>query len=510
MSVLKKLAGETAIYGISSVIGRLLNFLLTPFYTNLFKSGVYGIIGQLYAFMGFANVFLTFGMETAFFRFSEDQKPEDHEKVYDQAFFWVSGLVVLFLLLGLLSYRLIAAWTGYEGQEDLVLMTIIIVSIEGIAALPMAKLRKQGRAKRFAIINLTNIGISISLNIIFLVGLGLGVEYVFISNIIASSVRLGLALTTGLPSSLKPSWQQLKPMAHYGFFIMIAGLAGMMNEMLDRIIIPFMWEDGTLWGDLPTYPEVARTGKEMNGIYNACYKLSMFILLVTQAFRYAAEPFFFRQAKEKNSPETFARVFHYFMIAILATFTFISSYAHEIVSFNFLGIFGEEVTFIQKDYWVGLKVVPILLLAYVFSAAYINLSIWFKITKQTRFAILFAGSGALITIVINVLTIPRHGYMGSAWATLIAYGTMCVLCFYLGQKYYPIPYRVQRLFVYALIFLSAYAINDGIGPTAGYWPAFFFKLFVSAAAVGLVYVAEKQRPVFGPDESTEQKSNQQK
>lgn len=498
MSVLKKLAGETAIYGISSVIGRFLNLLLTPLYTNIFQRGIYGIIGDLYAFISFANVFLTFGMETAFFRFSEDH--DDPKRAYNQAFIWVTSVVLMILIIGLLSYQTLAGWMGYEGDENLILMTLIIICIDGLAALPMAKLRKEGRAKRFAIINLTNIGISLGANILFIAILDFGVEYVFISNIIASSVRLALALTTGLPSSFKPEPQLLKSMAHYGFFIMIAGLAGMMNETLDRILIPRLWIDGTLWGDPPTYEMLPQSGREMNGIYNACYKLSMFIALVTQAFRYAAEPFFFREAKDKKSPETFARVFHYFMIAVLAAFMLVSSYAHEIVSFNFFGLTGDK-TFIDEAYWIGLKVVPILLLAYVFSAAYINLSIWFKITKQTRFAILFAGTGAFITILINVLTIPRHGYMGSAWATMACYGTMCVLCYYLGQKYYPIPYRVQRLFVYGLIFVGGYAINQSIGPTAGYWPAFFFKLMVAAAAIGAVYVGEKYYPVFGGGEA---------
>lgn len=500
MSVLKKLAGETAIYGISSVLGRFLNLLLTPFFTNIFKPGVYGIIGNLYGYIAFFNVFLTFGMETAFFRFSEDE--EDTEKVYNQAFVWVSSLVVLVLIIGLVSYKTLAGWMGYEDQEHLVLMTFIIISIDGLAALPMAKLRKESRAKRFAMINLTNIGLSLFLNILFIAFMDLGIEYVFVANIIASSVRLGLALTTGLPTSYKPDMALLKQMAHYGFFIMIAGLAGMMNETLDRILIPFLWVDGAMWGSPPDYPMQALTGNEMNGIYNACYKLSMFVLLVTQAFRYAAEPFFFREAKDKKSPETFARVFHYFMIAVLAAFMMISSYAHEIVSFNIFGLTGDK-TFIDESYWMGLKVVPILLFAYVFSAAYINLSIWFKITKQTRFAILFAGTGATITILINVLTIPKHGYMGSAWATLAAYGTMTVLCYYLGQKYYPIPYRIQRLFVYALVFVTGFVINQSIGPTAGYWPAFFFKLMVAAVAIGGVYVGEKYYPVFGGDSGGE-------
>jgi O-antigen/teichoic acid export membrane protein len=499
MSVLRKLAGETAIYGISSVIGRLLNLILTPIYTEVFKKGTYGIIGDLYAFVSFANVFLTFGMETAFFRFSEDH--DDPKKAYSQAFIWVSSLVLMILIVGLLSYQTVAGWIGYGEQEHLVLMTLLIICIDGLAALPMAKLRKEGRAKRFAIINLTNIGISLSANILFIAILDLGIEYVFISNIVASSIRLGLALLTGLPASIKPDPRLLRSMAHYGFFIMIAGLAGMMNETLDRILLPRLWIEGTLWGDPPAYPLEPFTGLEMNGVYNACYKLSMFIALVTQAFRYAAEPFFFREAKDKNSPETFARVFHYFMIAVLAAFMLVSSYAHEIVSFNFFGLTGDK-TFIDEAYWLGLSVVPVLLMAYVFSAAYINLSIWFKITKQTRFALLFAGTGAFITIVINVLTIPRYGYLGSAWATLACYGSMALLCYLVGQKYYPIPYRIPRLLGYALLFVAAYAINQQIGPTAGYWPAFFFKLLVAAAAIGGVVVGEKFFPLFSPSKTS--------
>ncbi len=493
MSILKKLAGETAIYGISSIIGRLLNLILTPFFTNIFEktgqgSFLYGILSYFYAYIAFANVFLTFGMETAFFRFSEDHK--DAKRVYNQAFFWVWGLALSVMLLGILFHEPLASLTEYGDRSNLVLMTIIIICIDAMAALPMAKLRHEGRAKRFAIINLINIGISLLANVIFLAILDKGIEYIFVSNIIASTVRLGLALPTGLPDGFRIDRKELWAMGNYGLFIMIAGLAGMMNETLDRILIPELWVDGTIFNG------IARTGEELNGMYAGCYKLSMFIALATQAFRYAAEPFFFKQAKDKNSPETFAKVFHYFLLLTLAAFLFVSSFSQEIVGFNFFGIFGPEVTFIPESYWEALTVVPILLLAYVFSAAYINLSIWFKITKQTRFALLFAGAGALVTVVINVLTIPRFGYVGSAWATLACYSVMCFLCYTVGQKYYPIPYRVQRLFIYALVFLGAFAINLQIGPTNGFFLAFLSKFLVCGAAVGAVYVGEKYYGVF--------------
>ena len=493
MSLLKKLAGETAIYGISSIIGRLLNLVLTPFFTNIFEktgqgSFLYGILSYFYAYIAFANVFLTFGMETAFFRFSEDHK--DKQRVYNQAFFWVWGIALSVMALGVLFHQQLANLTEYGDRAHLVLMTVIIICIDAMAALPMAKLRHEGRAKRFAIINLINIGISLLANIIFLAILDKGIEYIFVANIIASTVRLGLALPTGLPSGFKIDRKEMMVMGNYGLFIMIAGLAGMMNETLDRILIPELWVDGTLFNGK------ARTGEELNGIYAGCYKLSMFIALATQAFRYAAEPFFFKQAKDKDSPETFAKVFHYFLLLTLAAFLIVSSFSQEIVGFNFFGIFGENVTFIPESYWEALTIVPILLMAYVFSAAYINLSIWFKITKQTRFALLFAGSGAVITIVINVLTIPRFGYVGSAWATLACYSTMCLLCYRVGQKYYPIPYRVQRLFIYALVFLGAFAINLQIGPTDGFFLAFFSKFLICGAAIGAVYVGEKYYPVF--------------
>jgi O-antigen/teichoic acid export membrane protein len=484
MSVLKKLAGQTAIYGISSILGRVLNFGLTPFYTKVFQPGVYGVIGNLMSYVAFIQVFLTFGMETAFFRFTKDanKSPE----AYNHAFLTVGTLSSAFLILGVAGYKVIANWIGYGDQPNLVLMVVIIIFMDVMAALPMSRLRYEEKAIRFAAINLANIFLTILLNVIFIGFMHKGVEYVFIANLIASATKLLLVLPGTLPTRLALNPSNLRAMSSYGFYIMLAGLAGMMNETLDRILIPFLWKDGQLWNG------VERTGREMVGIYSANYKLAILILLVTQAFRYAAEPYFFKAAKDKDSPETFAMIFHFFMIACLAGFLILASFAHEIAAINFFG----KAYLIDDRYWEGLNVVPIILLAYVCSAAYTNISIWFKITKQTRFALLFTGTGAFLTILINVITIPMIGYVGSAWATLISYSAMLVIVYVTGQKYYPIPYRVNRLMQYALLIMVAFFMNFAIGPSDGHFGTLAGKALVCLGAFGLIALYERSNPEF--------------
>lgn len=486
MSVLKKLAGQTAIYGSSVILARLLNLAFTPLYTSIFPPEVYGIYANLYAYVAFVNVVLTFGMETTFFRFIQDSKSPN--QIYGQGFFWVASMAGMFVILGGLLNGLLASWMGYEGQEQYLLYLIAIIALDALAALPLAKLRHEERVKWFATITITNVIVSLIANLVFVYWLRLGLEYVFISNLIASAIRLSMAMWKNLPKHLKPSWPLLREMLEYAWFIMIAGFAGIMNETLDRIMIPHRWEDGNSLDGL------AMTAREMNGIYAANYKVAMLIALATQAFRYAAEPFFFKEDGKKDSPRTFARVFHYFMLAALTGFLLISSFAQEIVSFNMFGL--TEGTFVNERYWSGVKIIPILLAAYVFSAAYINLSIWFKITKQTRFAILFTGTGALITILINYFGIPTYGYMASAWATLGCYFTMCILVYWVGQKYYPVPYQIFRIIGYGALFLLAFFINDQIGPTNEYWPAFFFKAGVCLVVIAMVGGIEKWKPVL--------------
>lgn len=487
MGLLKKLAGQTAVYGISSVLGRVLTLILTPFYTGVFAPEVYGHFTELYTWIALFNVALIFGMETTFFRFTEGDK--DDKTVYSQVFIWVGGLASLFLILGLSLYSPLANLLSYEAHSEWVALTLIIIFFDVLVALPMARLRHQEKVMRFAIINLINIFLLITLNFFFILGLDKGLTFVFVANIIASALRFGMALWGNLPSTLKPDKTRILELVHYGLFIMIAQLAGMMTQAIDRILIPRLWEDGTLFEGVP------RLAKEMNGLYGANYKVAMLIALATQAFRYAVEPFFFKHAKDNKSPETFAKVFHYYVIAALTGFLLVGSFAKEIVSFNFFGLLN--FTFLNEDYWSALAVVPILLLAYVMNGAYVNLSIWFKITKQVRFAILFSGVGAILAILINLFTIPTYGYMGSAWATLIAFTTMCVMVYVVGQKYYPIPYRINRILLYGAIFILAFFLNKEIGPTDGYFLAFLVKFVICSFAIGLVAVGEKMFPVFG-------------
>ena len=489
MSILKKLAGQTLIYGLSSVLGKLLNTVLTPFFTKLFSQAVYGIYGFLYAGVAFINVFLTFGMETTFFRFLQDD--HEPEKVYQQAFLWVAILASLFLCLGLIFSNAIAGLIGYPEMGNIVSLMAIFIFLDAIAALPLARLRYQEKAARFAAINLSNILVNLISNYIFLLVMDKGIEYIFVSNVIASSVRCLMALWGNLPRSLSPSTEVLKPMLNYGFFIMVAGMAGIANETFDRLMIPKLWEDGM------SYLGIPRTGEEMNGIYGANYKLAMLVVLFTQAYRYAVEPFFFKESGNKDSPETFAKVFHYFTISTLLGFLAIGAFKEEVVSIRFSLLGLKDMTFIDEKFWEGLNVVPILLGAYVCSAAYINISIWFKITKQTRFAILFTGTGALITILVNVFGIPKYGFMASAWATLICYVVMVIMVYLLGQKYYPIPYRIGRILLYGMLCLMAYYLCRQMGPSEGFTFILFGKIGLVLAWLGLIGLSEYFFPTFG-------------
>ncbi|MEL6256709.1 MAG: oligosaccharide flippase family protein, partial [Bacteroidota bacterium] len=472
MGVLKKLAGHTFIYGSSTILSRLLNVLFLPILTNRFSTGIYGIYANLYAWITLFNVFLTFGMETTMFRFIQDQS--DPKKVYSQAFYFVLGLLVLFMGIAVPLHAQIASWMNYEGSEHYLLLLFAIISLDVLAAVPKAMLRHKERSAWFGIIMLINVVVNLSALLIFIVWMDLGIVYVFVANIIASALVLILSLWKNLPGLPKWDGKLMREMLDYAFFIMIAGFAGIMNETLDRIMIPLRWPEGGV------YNGVVETGESLNGIYAANYKVAMFIALATTAFRYAAEPFFFKEAGEKDSPKTFARVFHYFMMASLGGFLLISSFAQEIMAFDLFGLLNR--TFVPETYWSGQAVIPILLLAYVFNAAYINISIWFKITKQTRFAILFTGSGALVTILVLFFGIPIYGYMAGAWATLLCYILMSTMVYFVGQNYYPIPYKIKRLFLYGAIILAAFFLNQNIGATDGFFLAAFSKFFICAAA----------------------------
>ncbi|TAE52650.1 MAG: polysaccharide biosynthesis protein [Bacteroidetes bacterium] len=489
MSIFRKLVSQTAIYGISTILARLMNLLLTPLYTNnpdLISQADFGSYINLYAFVAFVNVLLSFGMETTFFRYVQDSK--DAPRTYALTFSWVALVSLAFTCIALPLYTSIANIMGYGERPELLLLLAGIVVLDALASIPLAKLRHEDRTRWFATITLTNVMITISLNLVLILGFRMGIEGIFIANLAASGIKLLMSFHKNLPAFVRPRRDEIQEMLNYAFFIMLAGFAGIMNETLDRVMLPYRWGEGA------PFDGMMLSGKEMNGIYGANYKVAMLISLATQAFRYAAEPFFFRNSGQKDSPETFAKVFHYFMIASMTGFLLIASFALEIEQFNFFGLTGKS--FVGSAYWSGVKAVPILLLGYVCSGAYINMSIWFKITKQTRFAMLFTGTGAAITIAVNYFGIPIWGYMACAWATLLCYVVMTVLVYVVGQKYYPVPYRVQRLLLYLGLFVGAWLLNAQIGWTSGDPLIFAMKLFVALLAIGIVAASERFLPVF--------------
>jgi len=485
MSLLKKLVSHTAIYGASSIIGRLINWVLTPLYVNLFAPAEYGIFTDLYALSFYPLILLTFGMETTFFRYAKGGDKSSIEFVYNNAFWTVFAFALLFSLIFGLNYNNLATSLGYKTQPQLVLLLIGIIVVDVLSALPLAKLRYEEKAKNFAFISLSNIAITLILNIIFLLYLGWGIEYVFVANFIASVIRLLLLVEGNLPTHWLPDVKTLKPFLEYGFLIMLAGLAGAMNEMLSRNILPRLWTDGAL------YKGVSYTGLEINGIYGANYKLGMFIALLTQAFRYAVEPIYFKETTDKQHPTTFAQIFHYYTLVCLAFCLIISSFSYEIVSFK---VFGRSL--LTEKYWVGLNAVPLILLANMLLGMYLNLSFWFKITGQVRYGIFFTLSGTIITVVINFLTIPFFAYIGSAIASVLCYATMCYLCYYYGQKYYPVPYNLRRLGIYFLFFLALYFINRFMSyPNTTDLKYTFLKILICGFGIGFIYWIEKKRPL---------------
>jgi O-antigen/teichoic acid export membrane protein len=483
--MLKKLLSQTAIYGISSILGRALNLLLTPFYTKLLAEGAFGQISDVFSWTSMLSVLIMFGMETTFFRYMREQKEQgkDTYKVYHHAFLVVGILSLSVMVLGILFSQPISYLLEYDDIALAVPMIAGILFLDNMSNLPMARLRYEEKAKHFAFINLVNILLTLGLNIYFLQVAGKGIEYIFISNLIASAVRFVMAVAFVKGDIFvweKPDKALMNDMLRYGFFIMLAGLAGMQNENLDKILLKRMWIDGTL------YHGIARSGKDMLGIYSAGYKLGIFISLVIQAFRYAAEPFFFKQSGKKESPALFARIFHFFMLACLACFLWVSAFMHEIVSIK---IFGYN--FIDKKFWEGLEVVPIVLMAYVFAAAFSQFTIWFKLTKQTHYALYFTGTGALLTVILNVLTIPTWGYIGCAWATLICYLIMAILVYFVGQKHYPIPYNIPILIVYTLLVIGAYLACDWVGHEG--WHAIGSKIGICVAVMGGIALWEYKK-----------------
>ena len=444
-SPLAKLFGQTAMYGLPSIVGRLLNYLLVPLYTAIFaKPADYGVLSDLYAYVAFLVVLLPLGMETAYFRFIQQQ--EDTERVFNSSFVPVVLVNAGFFLLLYLTNPWIAKWMLYRDHTEYIILVGSIVCIDAIASLPLAKLRAENNAKRFMAIQMSSILLNIVLNLIFLLGYfdpsrpEEGIMFILIANLLASGLKLLLVYNIISQVKFIFDWDLIKQMLSYSWPLVIAGFAGIINETLDRVLLKQILYN-------PDIPNSLEQATAQVGIYSACYKLAMLVTIFLQAYRYAAEPFFFSQLKNQDRNAVFVRTMNVFIAIVCLAFLF--------VSIN-LGVFK---FFIRKEaYYVGLNVVPILLLANVCLGIYYNQSVWYKLSNQTKFGAYIALIGAGITIVVNVLFIPMYGYMASAWATLLAYLAQMIISFYLGKKYYPIPYDVRKFYLYVGSAIGIYCL----------------------------------------------------
>ena len=452
MGILKKLASQTAIYGISSIFGRFLNYLLVPLYTYYFSAAEYGVVSEFYAYAGFFSVLLLFGFETGYFRF-RDKDHTGKDIAYSTALIFVVLVNVGFFLTILLINSRLSSALNYANHPEYVLCFTLILTLDAIASIPFARLRAEDKAFRFAGIKITEILITVLLSLFFIIYCpkvyaensqswvskiyfpAIGIGYIFIANLIASVFKFLL-----LSPQLKGlAWgfdrKLFGRMIRYSLPMVVIGFAGIINEMLDRALLKYL------------LPYDVQTNMKMLGIYSACYKLSILMSLFIQAFRYAAEPFFFAYSGNSDARIIYAKVLKFFVIFCVFIFLLVTL---------FIDFFKY---FVGDEFRAGLEVVPILLLANLFLGIYVNLSIWYKLTDRTLLGAFVSLSGAVLTIVLNVWWIPLLGYVGSAWATLACYASMAIVSYLLGRHYYPVAYDVKRILGYIALGGALYFVR---------------------------------------------------
>lgn len=486
MSVLKKFLGQTAVYGLSTVLSRLFNFILTPLFTKVYPPRIYGIFTKLYSYASLLNAVLAFGMESTYFRYlnkHEDKKQE----VYNNSFLCIGFIAVLFLITGSVFASTFAGWinSGNPAQvldyEQYVRFFVGILFVDAICVIPFAKLRAEDKAFKYSLIKFMNIGCFVGFNLIFLYVIPPVIKnhwflsswfeswyrfqwvgYVFISNLIASLVTFLLLLPEFLQIRFKFDKELFFKMFSYSWPILVANLSFIVNENLDKIVLSQLLPKSVADIDV--------------GIYGAVCKIAMFLSIFITAFRLGAEPFFFSHAKHANARQTYATILHYFVIAL--SLLFVALVANIEILKYFIGRDKAHLS----AYWGGLPAVPYLLFGYVCLGIYMNLSIWYRLSDQTRYGLYISLIGAVITIVLNFVLIPKYSYMGSAWVSMLAYFVMMVISYVLGQKYYPIPYKLNRILVYlivsvVLVVLSFWVFHRNIYIGNGLLLLFFAGIF---------------------------------
>ena len=432
-SNMKVLAKETAIYGLSSIIGKFLNYLLVPLYTYvLARTADYGIVTNLYAWTALLLVILTYGMETGFFRFA-NREDYDPKQVYRTAFVTLLTTSTLFAVMCVVFQHPIANVLGYADHSEFIAMMAVTVALDAFACIPFAYLRYQKRPILFAALKLLFVILNIAFNLLFLVVLKKNdVVYVFISNILATTIQTLCLLPFCLPRGARFSWPVLREMLHYSLPLLVLGVAGIMNQTLDRILFPYLYPYADADAQL--------------GIYGACFKVAMVMMMFTQAFRYAYEPFVFAKHKDRQSVEAYADAMKYYIIF---------SFMIMMIVIFYLDIFRY---IIAASYWEGLKIVPIVLWTYIFQGVYFNLSFWYKLTDETKWGAWFSLIGLVITFVLQVVFVPKIGYWASCGSSLVCYFTIMLLSYFIGQKKAPIPYDLKRIGIYTLLTLGLLSV----------------------------------------------------
>lgn len=466
MSKLSSLAKDTAIYGLSSIIGRFLNYLLVPLYTNYISaaSGGYGVITNIYGYTAIILVLLTFGMETTFFRFA-NKETENARTAYSTTLFFVGGLSLLFFLLVLAFLNPISTAINYADHTEWVWVMALTVAIDATKCIPFDYLRYKNKALKFAALQMLNIVLSIGLNIIYFVAMGGNdVSYVFYINLVCTVV-VTLALYREIADAFRGNGKlidtdMLRRMFSYSWPILVLGIAGILNQTASVIVFPMVYD-----------------GPDANtqlGIYGAAIKIAMIMAMITQAFRFAYEPFVFAGAKDKNSKEIYGKAMKYFLIFTLLAFLVVMGY---IDLLRYL---------IGEDYWEGLRVVPIVMVAEIMMGVYFNLSFWYKLIDKTIYGAWFSLAGCSVLFAVNIIFIPIYGYMACAWAGVAGYGTAMVLSYVVGQRQNPIDYPMQDIFYYVILTALSYLSMDYIHDNYNQWLSLGFNTLVIVFFVSII------------------------
>ena len=467
MANMKALAKDTAIYGLSSIVGRFLNYLLVPLYTHVIsaESGGYGVVTNLYAYTALLLVILTFGMETTFFRFM-GKEDEDGDTVFSTSLGIVASTTAVFLVLVLAFSGTVSRALGYAEHPEYLQLMACVVALDALQALPFCRLRFEHQALRFATLKLLFIAMNIGLNLLFFLVLGYrDVLWVFALNLISTGVITFFFLPDMIHLRWHFDWGLLRRMLSYSWPILLLGIMGIMGQAADKMIFPLV------------YPDEA-AGKSELAVYGACVKVAMIMAMITQAFRYAYEPIVFAKAKDTDKNEYYAVGMKYFLIFTLLAFLCV------------MGWLPLLRYMVGADYWEGLRVIPIVMVAEIMMGIYFNLSFWYKLLDRTIYGALFSLAGCLVLFAVNLWGIPRYSYMACAWGSVAGYATSMLLSYLVGQRLCPIPYPLRTMAVYTAVAAALYYVMTCIPAGWPVWQRLAAGTLLILAFAALIFLRE--------------------